>query len=261
MKKHVKTFESFLFESESGEGYLQISFVATILGDHGISCAVTSQDEHMGELGAGASSTLETPKVKQLLRELQLWKRGDKTGKIDADFLKLVDKNMLNMGFSLGKYRSRLKPPYVMVVKDDSQIEKAIKDVISMLDKTYKDYTPSLFPDQGRSASMKGLVGRLVNDFESGRSDYEKDLATFVIDVVGANTPLYLEDYYDRDEPLLKVNEEYNKNGKIGKELALDTLKATSYTDGVVIIRIAETAGKLRWGLKPGDAVFAAKKA
>lgn len=259
--KHIKTFESFIYESATGEGYLQISFTITaMIGGHSISCAVTSQDEHMGELSVGASSELETSKVKQLLRELQTWKQGDKSGKIGLYFLELVDKNMMNMGFRLGKYISKLKPPYVMVVKDESQLEKALTDVIAILNKTYDSYTPSLFPDQGKAASMKGLVGKLINNFEGGRSDYERDLAAFVIGAVGANTQFYLEDYYDNNEPLIKVNEEYTKNGKVDKDYELDVIKATSYTDGVVIIRTGKTAKKLSLGLKPGNALFAAKK-
>lgn len=260
--KHVKTFESFLYESTAGEGYLQISLhVLGLVGDHGISCAVTSQDEHMGELGAGASSELETPKVKQLLKDLQLWKSGDKTGKIDVEFLNLVDKNMLSMGFRLGSYRSRLKPPYVMVVKDEAQTEKAIKDVIAMLDKTYDSYTPALIPNQGRPVNVKGPIDRLVNEFEGGRSDLVRDMTALVTATVGATTPLYLDDYYDRDEALIKLNDEYTKNGKVSKEEDFESLKVTIYSDGVAIIRIGNTDKRLPYGLKTGAPLFAAKKA
>jgi hypothetical protein len=259
--KHVKTFESFLYEGDGGVGYLQISFhILGMVNDHSISCAVTSQDEHMGELGFSAPSELETPKVKQLLRELQLWKKGDKSGKIDIGFLELVNKNMLNMGFSLGKYRSRLKPPYVMVVKDEAQTEKAIKDVISMLDKTYNSYTPELIPNRGRAINVKGPIDRLVNDFEDGRSDLVRDMTTFVTSAIGATTPFYLDDYFDNDEPIRKLNDEYAKKGKVAKEEDFESLKVTIYSDNVVIIRIGATDKRLSWGLKPGDALFAAKK-
>jgi len=260
--KHVHTFESFLNEAATGTGYLQISFhVLGMIGDHSVSCAVTAQDEHMGELGSNASSELETPKVKQLLRDLQLWKRGDKSGKIDLDFLKLVDKNMLGMGFSLASYRSRLKPPYVMVVKDEAQTEKAIKDVIAMLDKTYDSYTPLAIPNQGRPVNVKGPIDRLVNEFEGGRSDLVRDMTALVTSATGATTPFYLDDYFDRNDAILKLNDDYNKSGKVAKEEDFESLKVTIYSDGVVIIRIGDTDQKLPWGLKPGSPLFAAKKA
>jgi hypothetical protein len=130
-----------------------------------------------------------------------------------------------------------------------------------MLDKTYDSYTPELIPNQGRPINVKGPIDRLVNEFEGGRSDIVRDMTAFVTSVTGATTPFYLDDYFDRNEAIRKLNDEYAKNGKVDKEEDFESLKATLYSDGVAIIRVGDTDQKLSWGLKPGDPLFAAKKA
>ena len=87
--KHIHTFESFLNEAEtSGPYYLQINLRLSMLGGHSIDTEVASSGTQDYADIRDKSGFLKTPAVDKALAELRQWKNKDRSGKIDASFIK-----------------------------------------------------------------------------------------------------------------------------------------------------------------------------
>lgn len=271
--KHIQTFESFLNEAEtSGPYYLQINLRLSMLGGHSIDAEVASSGTQDYADIRDKSGFLKTPAVDQALAELKQWKNKDRSGKIDASFIKEFEKGMQGIGFKLAKFR--YSSPLVKQVADEAEAVSDIKETIKTLDSIYNSYTPELVPVQpGPASSVRAFADRLVNDYVSGRSDVVRELASFIESVVGAKVTKYLKHGPDDNTAIEKVRDQYSKETPT-KEETWGVLKACAYKDGTAIVWIEDpaktstpeytteySAKNLRsGGIKPGDAALVVKK-
>ncbi len=239
--KHIHTFESFLNEAESGGPYfLQINLRQSMLGGHSIDAEVASSGTQDFADIRDKSGFLKTPALDKAMAELTLWKNRDKSGKVDASFIKEFEKAMEGIGFKLAKFR--YSAPLVKQVADESDAIAAIKDTVKLLDKLYDSYTPESIPVQpGPAASARGLADNLVNKYVSGRGDVVMELAEFISAVAGPKVNKYIK-YSDPvyDGPIIdRIKAQYDKE-RPAKEQTWGVLKASAYKDGVVIVRVED---------------------
>ena len=276
--KHIQTFKSFLNESilneavSGGPYYLQINLKQSMLGGHMIDAAVAPSDKQDYADIRDKDSFLRSPEVDKAIWKLTNWKRGDKSGKIDASFIKEFEKAMQGIGFKLAKFR--YSSPLVMQVSDDTEAVAVIDKTIAVLDKLYNSYTPELIPVQpGPASSVRAFADKLVNDYLGGRGDVVRELASFIESVVGAKVTKYLKHGPDDNTAIDAVRDQYKKESPV-KEETWGVLKACAYKDGVVIVWIEDpaktstpeyntdySAKNLKYGgVEPGDAALVVKK-
>jgi archaellum component FlaC len=271
--KHIHTFESFLNEAEtSGPYYLQVNLRQSMLGGHSIDAEVASSGTQDFADIRDKSGFLKTPALDKAMTELKLWKSNDKSGKIDASFIKEFEKRMQDTGFKLAKFK--YSSPLVKQVADEAEAVSAIKETIKTLDTLYNSYTPELVPVQpGPASSVRASVDNLVNNYVSGRGDVVSELARFLESAVGSKVTKYLKHGPDDNTAIEKVRDQYSRE-KPAKEESWGVLKACIYKDGTAIVWIEDpkktatpeyltdySAKNLSYnGVKPGDAVLVVKK-
>jgi len=271
--KHIQTFEGFLYEAEkNGPYYLQVNLRQSMIGGHSIDAEVASSSTQDYADIRDKSGFLKTPALDKELRELAMWKRGDKSEKIDATFIREFEKRMQGIGFKLAKFR--YSSPLVKQVADEAEAVSAIKETIKTLDALYNSYTPELIPVQpGPASSIRASVDNLVNRYVSGRSDVVSELASFLESAVGSKVTRYLKHSFDDNTALEKVSNQYAKEKPANKK-SWGVLKACIYKDGTAIVWIEDPkktatpeyltdypAKNLSYnGVKPGDAVLVVKK-
>jgi hypothetical protein len=271
--KHIQTFEGFLYEAEkNGPYYLQVNLRQSMIGGHSIDAEVASSSTQDYADIRDKSEFLKTPAVDQALAELKQWKTKDKSGKIDASFIKEFEKSMQGIGFKLAKFR--YSSPLVKQVADEAEAVSAIKETIKTLDSIYNSYTPELVPVQpGPASSVRASVDNLVNKYVSGRGDVVSELTSFLESAVGSKVTRYLKHGLDDNTAIEKVKEQYSKE-KPTKEETWGVLKACIYKDGTAIVWIEDpaktstpeytteySAKNLRsGGINPGDAALVVKK-
>ncbi len=271
--KRIHTFESFLNEAEtSGPYYLQVNLRQSMLGGHSIDAEVaTSGTQDYADI-RDKNGFLKTPALDKAMTELKQWKRDDKSGKIDASFIKEFEKRMQDIGFKLAKFR--YSSPLVKQVADEAEAVSAIKETIKTLDALYNSYTPELVPVQpGPAVSIKAFIDNLVNSHVSGRSDVVREITSFIESAAGSKVTKYLKHGPDNNTAIEKVRDQYSKEKPV-KEETWGVLKACTYKDGTAIVWIEDpkktatpeyltdySAKNLSYnGLKPGDAALVVKK-
>jgi hypothetical protein len=271
--KHIKLFENFLNEAEtSGPYYFQVNLRQSSLGGHSIDAEVASSGTQDFADIRDKSGFLKTPALDKELRELTLWKRGDKSGKLDTSFIREFEKRMQDIGFKLAKFK--YSSPLVKQVADEAGAISAIKETIKTLDALYDSYTPELIPVQpGPAVSVKAFVDNLVNSHVSGRSDVVREITSFIESAVGSKVTRYIKHGSDDNTAIEKVGEQYGKE-KPTKEETWGVLKACTYKEGIAIIWIEDpkktstpeylsdySEKNLKYDdLKPGDVALVVKK-